>query len=211
LNSAVRQYDFVVVGSGVAGLTYALKVAEYGSVAILTKQKASDGCTRYAQGGVCAVLDAADSVEDHIRDTLVAGVYLNDRQAVEVLCHEGPARVMELLDLGAEFSRRSDGSLHLTREGGHSGRRIVHAADATGKEIEDTLLRAIRAHPNIDTFENHLVVDLVVEDVSGMPHCLGVDVLDQESNLWKKKLFGKSDRSWRSATEASSQKSEIHK
>jgi len=182
LKSAVRQYDFAVVGSGVAGLTYALKVAEYGRVAILTKKKAADGCTRYAQGGVCAVLDDADSIEDHIRDTLVAGVYLNDRQAVEIVCREGPARVMELVQLGAEFSRHSDGSLHLTREGGHSGRRIVHAADATGKEIEETLLRAIRAHPNIDMYENHLVIDLVVENISGMPHCLGVDVLDQESN-----------------------------
>lgn len=191
----VRQYDFAVVGSGVAGLAYALKVAEYGRVAILTKQKAADGCTRYAQGGICAVLDQADSVESHIQDTLIAGVYLNDLQyqsvkfhllsvtcrAVEVVCREGPARVMELVELGAEFSRRSDGSLHLTREGGHSGRRIVHAADATGKEIEDTLLRAVRSHPNIDMYEHHIVVDLCVEDVSGMPHCLGVDVLDQQS------------------------------
>lgn len=89
---------------------------------------------------------------------------------------------MELVHLGAEFSRNSDGTLHLTREGGHSGRRIVHSADATGKEIENTLLKAVRAHPNIDLYENHLVVDLVVENISGMPHCLGLDVLDQEAN-----------------------------
>ena len=103
-------------------------------------------------------------------------------RAVEVVCREGPARVMELVELGAAFTRKPNGELHLTKEGGHSGRRIVHAADATGKEIEETLLRAIRSHPNVDVYEHHLVVDLVVEDVSGMPHCFGVDVLDQETN-----------------------------
>lgn len=180
--SSIRQFEFLVVGSGLAGLSYALKVADYGKVGIITKGAAIDGCTRYAQGGVCAVLDPNDSIQNHIRDTLVAGVYLNDRQAVEVVCQEGPDRVKELIQLGADFSRKSDGSLHLTREGGHSGRRIVHAADATGKEIENTLLRAVRSHPNISIFEDHTIIDLVVEDVSGMPHCFGADVLDRGSN-----------------------------
>lgn len=178
----VRQFDFAVVGSGIAGLTYALEVAEYGKVAVITKAGTDEGCTKYAQGGVCAVLDACDSVEAHVNDTLVAGAFLNDRHAVEVVCREGPARVLELVRQGAEFTRNSDGSLHLTKEGGHSGRRIVHAADATGKEIEDTLIAAARAHPNIEIFEHHLAIELVVDQVNGVSHCFGLDVLDQQTN-----------------------------
>eukprot|EP00210_Caulerpa_lentillifera_P002818 g2692.t1 len=180
--STVRQFDFLVVGSGLAGLSYALKVAEYGKVGIITKKMAADGCTKHAQGGVCAVLDPLDSVEDHIRDTMIAGVHLNNRQVVEVVCKEGPSRVMELVELGANFTRKTDGSLHLTREGGHSGRRIVHAADATGREIENTFLRAVTSHKNITIFEHHSILDLVVEDVFGMPHCFGADVLDEKTN-----------------------------
>lgn len=178
---AVKQFDFIVIGSGIAGLTYAIKVAQYGSVAIITKDYANEGCTQYAQGGVCAVLDATDSVHDHVQDTMVAGAFLNDPKAVEVVCREGPARVLELVALGAEFTRNSDGSLHLTKEGGHNNRRIVHAADLTGAEIERALLETARANPAIHFFEHHLASDLVVDEFQGVRHCFGVDVLDQRS------------------------------
>lgn len=178
---AIRTFEFVVIGSGIAGLSYALKVAEFGRVAIITKANSDEGCTKYAQGGICAVLDMHDSVEAHIHDTIIAGSCINDQNAVEVVCREGPARVLELVEQGANFTKNKDGSLHLTREGGHSGRRIVHAADATGREIEDTLLAAASSHKNIQMFEHHLAVDLVIEDVEGTPHCFGVDVLNQDS------------------------------
>jgi L-aspartate oxidase len=103
-------------------------------------------------------------------------------RAVEVVCREGPARVLELVKLGAEFTRNKDGSLHLTREGGHSNRRIVHAADLTGKEVERALLATARDHPNITFFEHHLATELVVDEVSGALHCFGVDVFDQRDN-----------------------------
>jgi L-aspartate oxidase len=176
----VLQYDFIVIGSGIAGLTYALKVAEHGTVAIITKDAADEGCTQYAQGGVCAVLDPSDSVENHVTDTMVAGAFLNDRRAVEVVCREGPARVLDLVKFGAEFTRNKDGSLHLTREGGHNNRRIVHAADLTGKEIERALVAKAHATKNITFYEHHLAVELVTDDYDGSSHCFGVDVLDQK-------------------------------
>ncbi|GAX79809.1 hypothetical protein CEUSTIGMA_g7249.t1 [Chlamydomonas eustigma] len=176
---SVRQFDFLVIGSGIAGLTYAIKTAQYGKVAVITKDYASEGCTQYAQGGVCAVLDLTDSVQDHINDTVVAGAFLNDVKAVDVVCREGPARVIELVKLGAEFTRNKDGSLHLTKEGGHNNRRIVHAADLTGAEIERALLATARSHPNIHFFEHHLATDLVVDEHDGVRHCFGADVLDQ--------------------------------
>ncbi|GLC37807.1 hypothetical protein PLESTB_001478700 [Pleodorina starrii] len=182
LSPPLIQHDYLVIGSGIAGLTYALKVAEYGTVAIITKDNANEGCTRYAQGGVCAVLDKSDSVADHVRDTVVAGAFLNDLQAVEVVCREGPARVLELVEMGAQFSRNADGTLHLTKEGGHSNRRIVHAADLTGAEIERALLENARAHKNIHFYEHHMVVDLVVDEYGGTLHCFGADVLDQRAN-----------------------------
>ena len=176
---AIEQFDFLVLGSGIAGLTYALKVADHGRVAVITKGDISEGCTRYAQGGICAVLDASDSVEAHIRDTMIAGAFLNDPHAVEVVCREGPQYVLELADFGARFTRTNGGDLHLTREGGHSARRIVHAADATGAEIERALVTAVRAHPSITIFEHHLAVDVVVgrRETDGGPIALGVDVL----------------------------------
>ncbi|KAI3436422.1 hypothetical protein D9Q98_005839 [Chlorella vulgaris] len=176
---AVERYDFLVLGTGIAGLSYALKVAEYGRVALVTKAGVSEGCTAYAQGGICAVLDAQDSVDAHVRDTLVAGAFLNDRNAVEVVCREGPRYVLELAKFGAEFTRQPSGGLHLTREGGHSARRIVHAADATGAEIERALVAAAAANPNITCFEHHLAVDLLIDEVEGVRYCLGADVLDQ--------------------------------
>lgn len=116
-------------------------------------------------------------MEAHVHDTLVAGCLLNDPSAVRVVCSEGPKRVLELVQWGADFTRSQDGSLHLTREGGHSNRRIVHAKDATGLEIERALVAAARAHPNITVLEHHHAVDLVMGEVGGVPHCLGVDAL----------------------------------
>ena len=173
------EYDFAVIGSGIAGLTYAIKTAKYGRVAIITKHDADEGCTKLAQGGVCAVLDEHDSVEKHIKDTQVAGAFLNDESAVEAVCSEGAERVLELIEFGAEFTRNKDGSLHLTREGGHSDRRIVHAADLTGAEIERALLECAMKDPNIDFFEHHMAVDLVTGKIGGVKACLGVDVIDQ--------------------------------
>ena len=180
----VLAFDFLVIGSGIAGLSYALKVADHGTVAIVTKAAAAEGCTRYAQGGVCAVLDPLDSPERHAADTRAAGAGLCDALAVDAVCREGAARVLELVALGAEFTREEEGGegggaakcgggggshgagalppLHLTREGGHTARRIVHAADATGAEIERALLARARAHANIRFYEHHLALDLVV-------------------------------------------------
>lgn len=173
--------DFLVLGSGIAGLSYALKVAEYGRVAVVTKGPAVDGCTQYAQGGISAVLDSHDSVADHVQDTLIAGAYLNDVQAVETVCSEGPERVLELAAMGASFTKDDDGHLHLTREGGHSARRVVHAADATGAEIERALLSKVTSHPNITMFEHHVAVDLVTGNGSdGTLIALGADVLRLE-------------------------------
>eukprot|EP00892_Ulva_mutabilis_P010982 jgi/Ulvmu1/8256/UM041_0067.1 len=171
-------YDFVVIGSGIAGLTYALRVAEFGSVAVITKESLSEGCTVYAQGGVCAVLDPLDSVEHHIRDTIVAGNFLNDQRAVEVVCSEGPQSVLDLVAMGAQFTRTCEGSLHLTKEGGHCARRIVHAADTTGAEISRTLVDAVSKHSCIDVYEGHMCMDFCVTDVDDKPHCFGVDVLN---------------------------------
>ncbi|KAK2077341.1 hypothetical protein QBZ16_004975 [Prototheca wickerhamii] len=182
---SVESVDFLVLGSGIAGLSYALAVAEHGRVAVVTKGPADEGCTRYAQGGICAVLDPLDSVEAHVRDTLRAGAWLNDPGAVDAVCREGPALVLELARLGADFTRAEGGprgaapsGLHLTREGGHSARRIVHAADATGAEIERALLARARAHSNIQLHEHYVGIDLVTGDVAGERVCLGADALD---------------------------------
>lgn len=179
LNPLVKSFDFLVLGSGIAGLTYALKVAEHGRVAVITKGEVSEGCTQYAQGGICAVLDPNDSVEAHIRDTIIAGAFLNDLAAVDIVCREGPGYVLELAEFGARFTRTNGGDLHLTREGGHSARRIVHAADATGAEIERALVTAARAHPNIALYEGHQAVDLVLgTSKDGAAMAVGADALD---------------------------------
>ena len=155
--------DVVVVGSGVAGLTAALHLREAGlHVTVVTKVNIDDGSTRWAQGGIAAVLDPLDTPAAHAQDTLVAGVGLGDPAAVEVLVTEGPARVRELMRWGAEFDRRPDGSLSLGREGGHHADRIVHAGgDATGAEVQRALHEAVRRDPWIRLVEHALVLDLL--------------------------------------------------
>ncbi len=180
------RFDFLVIGSGVAGLSFALRAAEYGSVAIVTKKESVESNTNYAQGGIAAVMDASDSYESHIEDTLVAGAGLCDRRVVEIVVKEGPDRVRELMAMGAEFTRKN-GRLHLGREGGHSTHRIVHAADTTGREIERALLHRVRTHPNIQIYEYHFALELITEHHLGQHvsrlrpdiHCYGAYVLDE--------------------------------
>ena len=185
-------FDFLVLGSGVAGLSYAMRVAEHGTVAIVTKKESAESNTNYAQGGIAAVMSLEDTYADHIEDTLIAGAGLCDPAIVEIVVTEGPQRVRELMALGAEFTRHG-GDLHLGREGGHSVNRIVHAADATGREVERALLSAVREHPNISIFEFHYAVDLITEHHLGQHvsrlrpdvHCFGAYVLDEREDVVK--------------------------
>jgi L-aspartate oxidase len=174
-----QRFDFLVLGGGVAGLSFALEAAQHGSVAVLTKRSRSEGNTVYAQGGVAAVLSERDSFALHEEDTLNAGAGLNHRDAVEVTVREGPERLRELAALGAHFDTRPDGKLDLTREGGHSARRIVHAGDITGREVERALLAACDDRPNIQFVSDSAAIDLILERKSphGQPCCLGAYVL----------------------------------
>ena len=178
-----RSFDYLVLGSGIAGLTFALKVAGQGRVAILTKKRRADSNTNWAQGGIAGVWSRDDSFELHVRDTLEAGAGLCRETAVRTIVEEGPARIAELIALGTEFSPAADGiGPDLTREGGHSARRILHAKDATGAEIERALLAAIAAHPNITVLENHFAIDLITTaklGLLGRDRVVGVYVLNQ--------------------------------
>src|SRR5215510_6573663 len=163
----MHQFDFLVLGSGIAGLSFALKVAPRGRVAIITKKNRAESNTNYAQGGIAAVTSKEDSFEMHVRDTLEAGAGLCDETVVRTIIEEGPARIAELIELGMRFSERevphAGGAreLDLGKEGGHSKRRILHAKDVTGREVEGALLAAVAAQPNIQIFEDHLAIDLI--------------------------------------------------
>jgi L-aspartate oxidase len=187
---AAKQYDFLVLGSGIAGLFYALKAARHGTVAIVTKKDRAESNTNYAQGGIAAVTSKEDSFELHVRDTLEAGAGLCDEQVVRTIVQEGPERIAELIQLGMQFSQReipaSQGAreLDLGREGGHSKRRILHAKDVTGREIERALLAAVAAEKNIEIYENHLAIDLITSQKLGYVgdhRCLGAYALDKRS------------------------------
>jgi L-aspartate oxidase len=154
--------DVLVIGSGIAGLSYALRMADHGSIAIITKKHRAESNTNYAQGGVAAVMSAADSFDMHVRDTLATGLGLSHQEAVEVMVREGPERIRELMATGAAFTRRGD-QLDLGREAGHSTNRIVHAADLTGREIERSLLDAVASHKNIQMFEDHAALELLTD------------------------------------------------
>ena len=155
-------FDVLVVGSGLAGLTAALRLADGARVAILTKGALQDGASHWAQGGIAAVMDAHDSLEAHVQDTLVAGAGLCDEAATRVVVNAAPNAIRWLQAMQVPFTEEA-GQLHLTREGGHSHRRIVHAVDATGAAVQDTLIQAVLRHPNIHIFEHHILVDLVTQ------------------------------------------------
>ncbi len=173
-----RPRRVMVIGSGVAGLSFALKLADHADVTLVTKKHRAESNTNYAQGGIAAVLDPEDSTADHVRDTLAAGAGLGHVDAVERLVREGPHRIRELLEWGVEFSR-TGARLHLGREGGHSHRRIVHALDRTGRAIESALLEAVAEHPSIEVLEDHLAVDLLVSEGAGGRRCDGCVIYDR--------------------------------
>ncbi|HEY0024724.1 MAG TPA: L-aspartate oxidase [Longimicrobium sp.] len=178
----MMQADVVVIGSGIAGLSFALKAAKYGTVALITKKSRPDSSTNYAQGGIAAVFADDDSPALHMEDTLVAGAGLCHPDAVDVLVREGPERVRELIELGVAFTRAGE-DLSLGLEGGHSRRRIVRADDLTGREIERALLAAAAETGNVRVFENHQAVDLLTATDPGTlgERCCGVLVLDAET------------------------------
>ncbi len=174
--------DFLVLGSGVAGLTFALEAAQHGEVLVVTKRAIEESNTRWAQGGISAVFAPEDSVDAHVADTLVAGGGLCHEVVVRICAEEGPARVRELMERGARFDVEPGGELSLTREGGHSARRVVHSADATGAEVERALVERVRAHPNIRVLEHHTAIDLIVLSRFGGPEvCAGAYVLDEQA------------------------------
>lgn len=155
--------DFLVIGSGIAGLSYALKIANHGSVLILTKAQDEESNTKYAQGGIAAVWGNPDTLEKHVADTLDAGAGLCDRAVVEMVVRESKARVMELMQWGTPFDQTSKGEPDLVREGGHSESRILHVKDHTGREIERTLLEQAKRHPNIIILDHYYVLDLITQ------------------------------------------------
>jgi L-aspartate oxidase len=179
--------DCLVIGSGVAGLSFALEAAAHGDVLVVTKRSADESNTKYAQGGIAAVLSASDSFEAHISDTLEAGAGLCHRLAVEVCVREGPARIRMLEDIGARFDRaegtmNGDPDLDLHLEGGHSARRVAHSADMTGREVERALLDAVARSPRVRMLEGHTAVDLITMAKYGGPEvCAGAYVLEDAS------------------------------
>src|SRR4030095_11818419 len=184
--------DVLVLGSGIAGLFYALRAAEFGSVAIVTKKRAADSATNWAQGGVAAVHDSDDSFESHVQDTLDAGDGLWRLEVGERVVERGPAMIDALLKLGADFDVSAEpptpgkASFDLGREGGHSHRRILHHRDAPGREIERVLLSRARAHPSIALFEDHCGVDLLTTSKlgwSGPARAIGAYVLDEDGEV----------------------------
>lgn len=190
------KFDVAIVGSGLAGLSVALHLAQTRKVAIISKRELLDGASNWAQGGIAAVLDSGDSHDQHIADTLVAGAGLCDEAATRYIVEHGREAIEWLIEQGVPFTRDANAELgfHLTREGGHSQRRIIHAADATGHAVQVTLEQKVRAHPNITLFEHHCAIDVITSDkltgkgvhggapsLVGQPRCHGLYVQDEKS------------------------------
>ncbi len=187
----VYKYDYLVIGSGIAGMSYALKVAGTGRVALICKTTLEEANTFYAQGGVASVTNLlVDNFEKHIEDTMIAGDWLSDRRAVEKVVKGAPEQIKQLIEWGVNFDKNEKGEFDLHREGGHSEFRILHHADNTGAEIQDSLIRAVKANPNIDVFENHFAIEIITQHHLGKivtrrtPDitCYGAYVLDCATN-----------------------------
>ena len=184
LTVILMKFDVAIVGSGLAGLSVALHLAKTRKVAVISKRALLDGASDWAQGGIAAVLDSHDSHEQHISDTLIAGGGLCDEGATRYIIEHGREAIDWLIEQGVPFTRDDDAELgfHLTREGGHSQRRIIHAADSTGHAVQQTLEQKVRAHPNISLFEHHYAIDVITSaklgETSATPRCLGLYVQD---------------------------------
>lgn len=177
--------DHLVIGSGISGLSYALKAAKLGTVAIVTKFEPYESSTNYAQGGIAAVLDKADSFDAHVEDTMTAGAGICHRDVVEMVVRDGPERIRELMELGVKFTHDENNQPRLGKEGGHSHRRIIHADDLTGREVERALLAQAEAEPNIRFYDNHVAIDLITTSKLNMgekdDRCIGAYVLEVQS------------------------------
>ena len=175
-------FDVLIIGSGLAGQSAALRLAKHCRVALVSKRQLEDSASGWAQGGIAAVLDSKDSIEEHIRDTLIAGAWLNDEAATRHVVENGRRAIEWLIEQGVPFTKDESG-YHLTREGGHSARRVIHVADATGSAVQDTLTRKVRAEKNITVLEHHIAIDLITGDKlgSGEKRCFGAYVLDSRN------------------------------
>lgn len=182
-----HQFDFLVIGSGIAGMSFALKVAEQGSVAILSKTSLEEANTFYAQGGIASVTAPLDNFEKHIEDTLIAGDGLCDRQVVEMVVKEAPRQIKELIGWGVDFDKDQKGNFDLHKEGGHSEYRILHHKDNTGQEIQEALIETIKKHPNIKVFDHHFAIEILTQHHLGQiitkettdVECYGAYVLNE--------------------------------
>ena len=169
----VRKFDFLVIGSGIAGMSYALKVAHKGKVALICKAGLEEANTYYAQGGIASVTDLkVDNFEKHIEDTMIAGDWISDRTAVEKVVREAPAQIEELIQWGVDFDKKENGEFDLHKEGGHSEFRILHHKDNTGAEIQTSLIETVKAHPNITVFTHFFAVEIITQ------HHLGIIISD---------------------------------
>ena len=184
----IYKYDYLVIGSGIAGMSFALKVANTGRVALVCKTTLDEANTALAQGGIASVTNTmVDNFDKHIEDTMIAGDWLSDRAAVEKVVTEAPAAINELIKWGVDFDKNEEGDFDLHREGGHSEFRILHHQDNTGWEIQDSLIKAVKANPNIDVFENHFAVEICTQHHLGKIvtrrttdiTCYGAYVLDE--------------------------------
>lgn len=192
----MKRVDFLVIGSGIAGLSFALKAAKHGTVCIVTKSNEDESNTKYAQGGVAVVVDKSDSFEKHIQDTLIAGDGLCDKHIVEIVVKEGPERINEIIDYGTNFDKNRYGHFDLAKEGGHSEHRVLHFKDITGFEIERSLLEQIHKHPNIEILTHYFAVDLITQHHLGVIvdkkstdiTCYGIYALNTENNKVEKIL-----------------------
>lgn len=186
----LHKTDYLVIGSGIAGLSFALKAAAKGKVVLITKSNEDESNTKYAQGGIAAVWHDKDSIEKHVQDTLIAGAGLCDEKVVRLVVSEGTERVKELIEFGAKFDKTKDGEYDLAMEGGHSEHRILHYKDITGYEIERALIAKVHKHPNITIFDHHFAVDIITqhhlgEVVTSQTHgitCYGAYVLDTKTS-----------------------------
>jgi L-aspartate oxidase len=186
----IRKYDFLVIGSGIAGMSFALKVAQKGSVALICKTELEEANTYFAQGGVASVTNLkVDNFEKHIEDTMIAGDWISDRAAVEKVVTEAPGQIQELIKWGVNFDKNENGEFDLHREGGHSEFRILHHKDNTGAEIQESLIRAVQAHPNITIFNRHFAVEIITQHHLGIIvtrhtpgiKCYGAYVLNEDT------------------------------